>query len=71
MMKWEIHFVFRLYRACGWRTSVCSLLTGALLEATVAVGARSPLPLPLLQCPNNHAVLKGGFYVVCALLLLG
>ncbi|XP_061564651.1 1-phosphatidylinositol 4,5-bisphosphate phosphodiesterase epsilon-1 isoform X3 [Cololabis saira] len=48
----------RFYRACGWRTSVCSLLTGALLEATVAVGARSSIPCPLLQCPNTHAVLK-------------
>ncbi|XP_041830274.1 1-phosphatidylinositol 4,5-bisphosphate phosphodiesterase epsilon-1 [Melanotaenia boesemani] len=48
----------RWYRACGQRTSVCSLLTGALLESTVALGARSALPCPLPQCPNSHAVLK-------------
>uniref|UniRef100_A0A8C9X9V5 Phosphoinositide phospholipase C n=1 Tax=Sander lucioperca TaxID=283035 RepID=A0A8C9X9V5_SANLU len=40
------------------RTSVCSLLTGALLEATAALGARSALPYPLPQGPNSHAVLK-------------
>uniref|UniRef100_A0AAQ5YKB9 Phosphoinositide phospholipase C n=1 Tax=Amphiprion ocellaris TaxID=80972 RepID=A0AAQ5YKB9_AMPOC len=34
------------YRACGQRTSVCSLLTGALLEATAALGARSSLLYP-------------------------
>ncbi|XP_037610248.1 1-phosphatidylinositol 4,5-bisphosphate phosphodiesterase epsilon-1 isoform X4 [Sebastes umbrosus] len=48
----------RFYRACGQRTSVCSLLTGALLEATAALGARSALPCPLLPAPNSHAVLK-------------
>ncbi|KAM6898546.1 1-phosphatidylinositol 4,5-bisphosphate phosphodiesterase epsilon-1 isoform 2-T2 [Lycodopsis pacificus] len=48
----------RFYRACGQRTSVCSLLTGALLEATAALGARSALPYPLPQSPNSHAVLK-------------
>uniref|UniRef100_A0AAQ5ZRG0 Phosphoinositide phospholipase C n=1 Tax=Amphiprion ocellaris TaxID=80972 RepID=A0AAQ5ZRG0_AMPOC len=48
----------RFYRACGQRTSVCSLLTGALLEATAALGARSSLLYPLPQCPNGHAVLK-------------
>lgn len=39
---------------------MCSLLTGALLEATVALGARSSLPYFLPQSPNSHAVLKGG-----------
>ncbi|XP_070708116.1 1-phosphatidylinositol 4,5-bisphosphate phosphodiesterase epsilon-1 [Pempheris klunzingeri] len=48
----------RFYRACGQRTSVCSLLTGALLEATAALGARTTLPYPLPQGPNSHAVLK-------------
>ncbi|XP_028422909.1 1-phosphatidylinositol 4,5-bisphosphate phosphodiesterase epsilon-1 isoform X3 [Perca flavescens] len=48
---------FRFF-ACGQRTSVCSLLTGALLEATAALGARSALPYPLPQGPNSHAVLK-------------
>ncbi|XP_041670988.1 1-phosphatidylinositol 4,5-bisphosphate phosphodiesterase epsilon-1 isoform X2 [Cheilinus undulatus] len=48
----------RLYRACDQRTSVCSLLTGALLEATTALGARSTLPYPMPQGPNGHAVLK-------------
>ncbi|XP_034564652.1 1-phosphatidylinositol 4,5-bisphosphate phosphodiesterase epsilon-1 isoform X2 [Notolabrus celidotus] len=48
----------RLYRACNQRTSACSLLTGALLEATAALGARSTLPYPLPQGPNGHAVLK-------------
>ncbi|XP_076616405.1 1-phosphatidylinositol 4,5-bisphosphate phosphodiesterase epsilon-1 isoform X2 [Chaetodon auriga] len=48
----------RFYRACPQRTSVCSLLTGALLEATAALGARSALPYPVPQGPNSHAVLK-------------
>uniref|UniRef100_A0A4W6D086 Phosphoinositide phospholipase C n=1 Tax=Lates calcarifer TaxID=8187 RepID=A0A4W6D086_LATCA len=48
----------QFYRSCGQRTSVCSLLTGALLEATVALGARSSLPYFLPQSPNSHAVLK-------------
>uniref|UniRef100_A0A3P9MIG5 Phosphoinositide phospholipase C n=1 Tax=Oryzias latipes TaxID=8090 RepID=A0A3P9MIG5_ORYLA len=48
----------RFYLACGWRTSLCSLLTGAILEATVAIGARSSLLFPSPQCPNSHAVLK-------------
>uniref|UniRef100_A0A3B4VIV0 Phosphoinositide phospholipase C n=1 Tax=Seriola dumerili TaxID=41447 RepID=A0A3B4VIV0_SERDU len=48
----------QFYRSCGQRTSVCSLLTGALLEATTALGARSALPYPLPQGPNSHAVLK-------------
>ncbi|XP_042363571.1 1-phosphatidylinositol 4,5-bisphosphate phosphodiesterase epsilon-1 isoform X2 [Plectropomus leopardus] len=48
----------RFYRACGQRTSVCSLLTGALLEATTALGARSALPYPWPPGPNSHAVLK-------------
>lgn len=51
----------RFYLACGWRTSLCSLLTGAILEATVAIGARSSLLCPPPQCPNSHAVLKGAF----------
>uniref|UniRef100_A0A8C4HE45 Phosphoinositide phospholipase C n=1 Tax=Dicentrarchus labrax TaxID=13489 RepID=A0A8C4HE45_DICLA len=55
-----LHFLFmpRFYRACDQRTSVCSLLTGALLEATAALGARSALLYPLPQGPNSHAVLK-------------
>uniref|UniRef100_A0A8C3G827 Phosphoinositide phospholipase C n=1 Tax=Cyclopterus lumpus TaxID=8103 RepID=A0A8C3G827_CYCLU len=51
-------FMSRFYRACGQRTSVCSLLTGALLEATAALGARSALPYLLPQSPNSHTVLK-------------
>uniref|UniRef100_A0A8C5GAX5 Phosphoinositide phospholipase C n=1 Tax=Gouania willdenowi TaxID=441366 RepID=A0A8C5GAX5_GOUWI len=51
-------FLFSSYRACDQRTSVCTLLTGALLEATTALGARSSLPYPLPQCANSHAVLK-------------
>uniref|UniRef100_A0A8C4HFA5 Phosphoinositide phospholipase C n=1 Tax=Dicentrarchus labrax TaxID=13489 RepID=A0A8C4HFA5_DICLA len=53
-----LHFLFmpRFYRACDQRTSVCSLLTGALLEATAALGARSALLYPLPQGPNSHAV---------------
>uniref|UniRef100_A0A3Q3LIZ2 Phosphoinositide phospholipase C n=1 Tax=Labrus bergylta TaxID=56723 RepID=A0A3Q3LIZ2_9LABR len=47
-----------LYRACDQRTSVCSLLTGSLLEATAALGARSTLTYPMPQGPNGHAVLK-------------
>lgn len=50
----------RFYRACLQRTLVCSLLTGALLEATAALGARTALPCPFPQGPNGHAVLKGG-----------
>ncbi|XP_068610524.1 1-phosphatidylinositol 4,5-bisphosphate phosphodiesterase epsilon-1 [Brachionichthys hirsutus] len=52
------HHHLRLYRACSRRTSVCSLLTGALLEATAALGARSSLPCPSPQGPNGHGVLK-------------
>ncbi|KAK5905971.1 hypothetical protein CgunFtcFv8_001875 [Champsocephalus gunnari] len=48
----------RFYRACVQRTSACALLTGALLEATAALGSRSSLPCPLPQIPNCHAVLK-------------
>uniref|UniRef100_A0A673AZE3 Phosphoinositide phospholipase C n=1 Tax=Sphaeramia orbicularis TaxID=375764 RepID=A0A673AZE3_9TELE len=51
-------FISRFYRACGQRTSVCSLLTGALLEATAALGARTTLPYPFPQGSNCHAVLK-------------
>lgn len=54
----------RLYRACLQRTLVCSLLTGALLEATAALGARSAVAYPFPQGPNSHAVLKGGCYTV-------
>lgn len=48
------------YRACSVRTAVCSLLTGALLEATAGLGARTnlPLPVPCPQSANCHAVLK-------------
>lgn len=51
----------RVYRACLQRTSVFSLLTGALLEAIAALGARSALPYPFPQGTghNSHAVLKG------------
>ncbi|XP_075314190.1 1-phosphatidylinositol 4,5-bisphosphate phosphodiesterase epsilon-1 isoform X2 [Odontesthes bonariensis] len=48
----------RFYRACGQRTLVCSLLAGALLETTAALGVRSALYCPLPQCPSSHAVLK-------------
>lgn len=66
------HFLFssRFYRACGQRTSVCSLLTGALLEATVALGARSALLYPLPQGPNSHTVLKGKCAWCCLVVCL-
>ncbi|XP_015230727.1 PREDICTED: 1-phosphatidylinositol 4,5-bisphosphate phosphodiesterase epsilon-1 isoform X2 [Cyprinodon variegatus] len=48
----------RLYRACDQRTSLSSLLTGALLEATLSVGARAALLFSVPQCSNSHAVLK-------------
>ncbi|XP_023196734.1 1-phosphatidylinositol 4,5-bisphosphate phosphodiesterase epsilon-1 isoform X2 [Xiphophorus maculatus] len=48
----------RLYRACDQKTLLCSLLTGAFLEATVSLGARASLPFSLPQCSNGHAVLK-------------
>ncbi|XP_076007670.1 1-phosphatidylinositol 4,5-bisphosphate phosphodiesterase epsilon-1 isoform X2 [Genypterus blacodes] len=48
----------RSFRACGLRTSLCSLLTGALLEAALALGARSALPCPPPQASASHAVLK-------------
>ncbi|XP_028991292.1 1-phosphatidylinositol 4,5-bisphosphate phosphodiesterase epsilon-1 isoform X2 [Betta splendens] len=48
----------RLYRACGQRTSACSLLSGALLEATAALGSRSAGPHPPPQAANGHGVLK-------------
>ncbi|XP_053720774.1 1-phosphatidylinositol 4,5-bisphosphate phosphodiesterase epsilon-1 isoform X1 [Synchiropus splendidus] len=48
----------RLYRACSLRTAVCSLLTGALLEATAALGARSSFPCPVTAHTSSHAVLK-------------
>lgn len=38
---------------------MCSVLTGALLEATAALGSRSALPYLLPQSPSGHAVLKG------------
>ncbi|XP_077481410.1 1-phosphatidylinositol 4,5-bisphosphate phosphodiesterase epsilon-1 isoform X1 [Stigmatopora argus] len=47
------------YLVCGQRTSVWSLLTGGLLEATSALGARCMLPCPFGQSPNSsHGVLK-------------
>uniref|UniRef100_A0A8D3BAA9 Phosphoinositide phospholipase C n=1 Tax=Scophthalmus maximus TaxID=52904 RepID=A0A8D3BAA9_SCOMX len=51
-------FISRFYLSCGQRTSVCSLLTGALLEAIASLGARSALPYPLPPGPNGHGVLK-------------
>uniref|UniRef100_A0A3Q3BAX8 Phosphoinositide phospholipase C n=1 Tax=Kryptolebias marmoratus TaxID=37003 RepID=A0A3Q3BAX8_KRYMA len=54
----SLKFISRSYRACDQRTSLSSLLTGALLEATVVLGSRFALPYPLLQTPNSHAVLK-------------
>lgn len=54
----------RLYRACLQRTLVSSLLTGALLEATAALGSRSAVPYAFPQGPTSHAVLKGGCYTV-------
>ncbi|KAM4715436.1 1-phosphatidylinositol 4,5-bisphosphate phosphodiesterase epsilon-1 isoform 2-T3 [Anableps anableps] len=48
----------RLYRACDQKTLLCSLLTGAFLEATVSVGARASLSFSLPQCSNGQAVLK-------------
>ncbi|XP_054623295.1 1-phosphatidylinositol 4,5-bisphosphate phosphodiesterase epsilon-1 isoform X3 [Dunckerocampus dactyliophorus] len=42
----------RFYLASDHRTSVCSLLTGALLDATTALGARSGLPCPFGQSLN-------------------
>nr|XP_057918195.1 1-phosphatidylinositol 4,5-bisphosphate phosphodiesterase epsilon-1 isoform X3 [Doryrhamphus excisus] len=45
-------YPLRSYLASDHRTSVCSLLTGALLDATTALGARSGLPYPLGQSPN-------------------
>lgn len=50
----------RVYRACLQRTSLFSLLTGALLEAIAALGARSALPCPFPQGSNSHVLLKGG-----------
>ncbi|XP_075884265.1 1-phosphatidylinositol 4,5-bisphosphate phosphodiesterase epsilon-1 isoform X2 [Nelusetta ayraudi] len=48
----------RFYRACLQRTPLCSLLTGALLEATTAIGARTALLCPLPQGLSSQAVLK-------------
>uniref|UniRef100_H2TGF4 Phosphoinositide phospholipase C n=1 Tax=Takifugu rubripes TaxID=31033 RepID=H2TGF4_TAKRU len=48
----------RVYRACLQRTSLFSLLTGALLEAIAALGARSALPYSFPQGSNSHVVLK-------------
>ncbi|KAM7381628.1 hypothetical protein PAMA_012464 [Pampus argenteus] len=63
----------RFYRACDLRTSVCSLLTGALLETTAALGARSALSYPSPQSPNSHAVLKaaGEARLKCGQVYLG
>uniref|UniRef100_UPI0037E991A6 1-phosphatidylinositol 4,5-bisphosphate phosphodiesterase epsilon-1 isoform X1 n=1 Tax=Semicossyphus pulcher TaxID=241346 RepID=UPI0037E991A6 len=60
LSTWSCHTSHpaRLYRACDQRTSACTLLTGALLEATAALGARTSLPFPVPQGPNGHAVLK-------------
>ncbi|XP_057681356.1 1-phosphatidylinositol 4,5-bisphosphate phosphodiesterase epsilon-1 isoform X1 [Corythoichthys intestinalis] len=56
---WRSSYPLSFYLVCGQRTSVCSLLTGALLEATSALGARCALPCPFGQSPNsNHGVLK-------------
>uniref|UniRef100_A0A3Q0RX65 Phosphoinositide phospholipase C n=1 Tax=Amphilophus citrinellus TaxID=61819 RepID=A0A3Q0RX65_AMPCI len=58
LLKLQTNFISRFYRACSQKTTLCSLLTGALLEATLSLGARSALLYPLPQCPNSHAVLK-------------
>lgn len=55
----------RVYRACLQRTSLFSLLTGALLEAIAALGARSALPYSFPQGSNSHVVLKGGYIHRC------
>lgn len=55
----------RVYRACLQRTSLFSLLTGALLEAIAALGARSALPYSFPQGSNSHVVLKGGYIHPC------
>ena len=46
------------YRASSQKTSVYACLTGALLEATAAIGARSALPR-VTVCSTGHAMLKG------------
>ncbi|XP_042079241.1 1-phosphatidylinositol 4,5-bisphosphate phosphodiesterase epsilon-1 isoform X2 [Haplochromis burtoni] len=51
-------YTSRFYRSCSQKTKLGSLLTGALLEATLVLGARTALLYPLPQCPNSHAVLK-------------
>ncbi|XP_056152745.1 1-phosphatidylinositol 4,5-bisphosphate phosphodiesterase epsilon-1 [Lampris incognitus] len=48
----------RFYRSAGRRTSACALLTGALLEATAALGARSASPCPVPPASSSHAMLK-------------
>uniref|UniRef100_A0A8C7R732 Phosphoinositide phospholipase C n=1 Tax=Oncorhynchus mykiss TaxID=8022 RepID=A0A8C7R732_ONCMY len=45
------------YRASSQKTSVYACLTGALLEATAAIGARSALPR-VTVCSTGHAMLK-------------
>uniref|UniRef100_A0A3Q4I3A8 Phosphoinositide phospholipase C n=1 Tax=Neolamprologus brichardi TaxID=32507 RepID=A0A3Q4I3A8_NEOBR len=55
----KLHQVREFYRSCSQKTKLGSLLTGALLEATLVLGARTALLYPLPQCPNSHAVLKG------------
>uniref|UniRef100_A0A3P9CDJ3 Phosphoinositide phospholipase C n=1 Tax=Maylandia zebra TaxID=106582 RepID=A0A3P9CDJ3_9CICH len=54
----KLHQVREFYRSCSQKTKLGSLLTGALLEATLVLGARTALLYPLPQCPNSHAVLK-------------
>lgn len=54
----SLYHLHRFYRSCGQQTSVCSLLTGALLEATTALGARSSLLYPCPQSSNCLAVVK-------------
>uniref|UniRef100_I3KHV3 Phosphoinositide phospholipase C n=1 Tax=Oreochromis niloticus TaxID=8128 RepID=I3KHV3_ORENI len=54
----KLHQVREFYRSCSQKTKLSSLLTGALLEATLVLGARTALLYPLPQCPNSHAVLK-------------
>lgn len=71
-LKLQTNFISRFYRSCSQKTKLGSLLTGALLEATLVLGARTALLYPLPQCPNSHAVLKGRLHaVVCMHVILG
>ncbi|XP_056881029.1 1-phosphatidylinositol 4,5-bisphosphate phosphodiesterase epsilon-1 isoform X2 [Takifugu flavidus] len=58
--RWRCHPAHPpgVYRACLQRTSLFSLLTGALLEAIAALGARSALPYSFPQGSSSHVVLK-------------